>query len=404
MSTSSLARERQQTEQLLTALQRAGGAEVTYDELRDAGIESPATEVLKLELAGVPVERCYRGRWLQRPSFRLAAADEPAARPAEGEPEWGPVRVYGAHAVGAPRLPQINPRLPRFSPRLPRISPARILSATALLAAAVTVTILVLRSTGGDTPRVAQHARSTAQSIQPSTAWHHLEPRPSRPAAHPQSHPAPRQPTPAPATSSASALETRGHGLLDSGQYTSAIPVLREAAQATGESATACAQPTSQSCLTYAFALFDLGRALRLSGDSAAAIPILQTRLRINDQRDVVAQELALAQGGSPNSGGSPSALEARGHSLLDSGQYASAIPVLQQAVKATGESPDACTQPTSQTCMTYAFALYDLGHALRLSGDASAAVPILKMRLRIDNQRDVVAQELRLAESGTTH
>ena len=29
--------------------------------------------------------------------------------------------------------------------------------------------------------------------------------------------------------------------------------------------------------------------------------------------------------------------------------------------------------------CLTYAYALYDLGRALRLSGDPTAAVPILE-------------------------
>jgi tetratricopeptide (TPR) repeat protein len=201
--------------------------------------------------------------------------------------------------------------------------------------------------------------------------------------------------------SSPAALEARGHSLLASGQYSSAIPVLQQAIQATGEHAGQCTQPTDQNCLTYAYALYDLGRALRLGGNPAAAVPILRLRLDINNSRSIVAQELQLAQSSATPS--SPTALEARGHSLLDGGQYASAIPVLRQAVQATGVHPGQCTQPTNQNCLTYAYALYDLGHALQLGGDPSAAVPILKLRLDINNQRGAVAQELQLAESGST-
>jgi hypothetical protein len=58
----------------------------------------------------------------------------------------------------------------------------------------------------------------------------------------------------------------------------------------------------------------------------------------------------------------------------------------------------DVCIQPASATCLTYAYALYDLGRALRLSGDSAAAVPVLEARLQIDNQRATVAAELQLA------
>jgi tetratricopeptide (TPR) repeat protein len=80
-------------------------------------------------------------------------------------------------------------------------------------------------------------------------------------------------------------------------------------------------------------------------------------------------------------------ALEAKGHQLMLGGDYASAIPVLRQAV--------AAAPPSS---LTYAYALYDLGRSLRLAGDPRAAVPILWRRLQIPNQTDVVRNELALA------
>jgi hypothetical protein len=92
------------------------------------------------------------------------------------------------------------------------------------------------------------------------------------------------------------------------------------------------------------------------------------------------------------------SKLEASGHTLLEAGRYGVAIGVLKRAVLATGEHVGACLNPGTQTCLTYAFALYDLGRALRLSGHPDAAVPILERRLQIDNQRPIVAAELELA------
>jgi hypothetical protein len=127
--------------------------------------------------------------------------------------------------------------------------------------------------------------------------------------------------------------------------------------------------------------------------------------LEINNQHDAVAQELALAQGGAAQTSQGPAGgLEAQGHSLMENGQYASAIPVLQQAIHATREHPGACAQPNNQNCLTYAFALYDLGRSLRLNGDSAAAVPVLKQRLQINNQRGAVAQELQAAQSGASH
>src|SRR5579862_1550369 len=57
--------------------------------------------------------------------------------------------------------------------------------------------------------------------------------------------------------------------------------------------------------------------------------------------------------------------LEAHGHDLLGGGEYAAAVPVLRQAIAATGERLSRCLQPVDTRCLTYAYALYDLGHAL---------------------------------------
>ncbi len=85
--------------------------------------------------------------------------------------------------------------------------------------------------------------------------------------------------------------------------------------------------------------------------------------------------------------GGDATALEARGHQLMLSGNYAPAIGVLEHAVAAA--SPGG---------LTYAYALYDLGHTLRVAGNPKAAILVLARRLQIPNQTGVVRNELQLA------
>src|SRR5262249_13460430 len=71
----------------------------------------------------------------------------------------------------------------------------------------------------------------------------------------------------------------------------------------------------------------------------------------------------------------SAATLQAQGHRLLDEGRYAAAIGDLHAALAASGQSAARCGAPGSEACLTYAYALYDLGRALRLNGDPRGAV-----------------------------
>jgi hypothetical protein len=93
--------------------------------------------------------------------------------------------------------------------------------------------------------------------------------------------------------------------------------------------------------------------------------------------------------------------LEAEGHEMLVQGQYAQAIGALRGAIAASGGSLARCAEPTSEACLTYAYALYDLGSALRLDGRPDAAIPVLSERLQINNQRPTVQAQLELARAG---
>jgi hypothetical protein len=92
--------------------------------------------------------------------------------------------------------------------------------------------------------------------------------------------------------------------------------------------------------------------------------------------------------------------LEARGHVLLEAGATTAAVPVLQQALAASGKRLTDCLQPASETCLNYAYALYDLGRALLLAHEPAAAVLVLERRLQIANQQPAVQSELALART----
>jgi len=107
----------------------------------------------------------------------------------------------------------------------------------------------------------------------------------------------------------------------------------------------------------------------------------------------------------SARSGASPgeaAALQLRGHDLLASDPKA-ALPILQQAKAATGQSTANCRQPSSQSCLTYAYALYDIGQALLISGNADQAVSVLQERSTIDNGLDIVLPELARARQAAS-
>jgi eukaryotic-like serine/threonine-protein kinase len=199
------------------------------------------------------------------------------ARPARATPPAGARRAQPRPRRPAPESPPPTPR--RREGRAPR----RAIAVAALAAAAAGVALAA--GSTGNSPHTAGSPAARAQNTVKHTA-----PRPA--AAKPKAKPQPDQQsqanvTPAAATTTpptADTLEAQGHSLMESGNYTSAIPVLRKALSS--------ASPAS---LTYAYALFDLGHSLRLSGDPRAAVPILYKRLQIPNQTEVVRQELQLA-------------------------------------------------------------------------------------------------------------
>ena len=259
-STTTLEGRDHQQKLVLDALRQAAGAPVSYAELRAAGIDLPASVVSELELAGVAVERCV-GEGTGVVGVRLDPANEATAQTTP--------------------LPDDQSRLKAGS---------RVLALAALVAGIAVVAVIAALSTSGG-------GRRTAVPIAKRS-----HPRPVAAASGPR---APRPPASTGSTSTvpvspalATELEAQGHSLLEAGQYADAVPVLKRAVLATGETLGACLEPASSTCLTYAYALYDLGRAVRLSGESQAAVPILERRLQIDNQRSTVGAELQLARQG----------------------------------------------------------------------------------------------------------
>jgi hypothetical protein len=251
--------------------------------LREAGVELPASVVSELELAGVAIERCF-GDGRRAVGVRLDPADDPASRsPSNLAEPLMPTDTEAEPTAGTHEAPV---RETRFGASHRR----RILAVTALLAGvAALCSVIVMWAAGGDRgTRVPMARRSHPRVVAAAGAS-----RPARP--HRPAHPAPRVPV-SPAL--ASELEAQGHDLLEAGRYEDAVPVLKRAVLATGETVGACLEPASPTCLTYAYALYDLGRATRLNGEPRAAVPILERRLQIDNQRSTVVAELQLARAG----------------------------------------------------------------------------------------------------------
>jgi tetratricopeptide (TPR) repeat protein len=82
--------------------------------------------------------------------------------------------------------------------------------------------------------------------------------------------------------------------------------------------------------------------------------------------------------------------LNDQGFALMQQGNYADAVPILQRAV---------ASWPEDSTDINYAYALFNLGKSLNRSGDPEAAIPYLEKRLQWDDQRDTVQAELDLAK-----
>jgi tetratricopeptide (TPR) repeat protein len=371
----------EQQAQLLDVLRRFGGKPASYQQLRDAGIEYPASVVSELELAGLPLERAYEGSLSAR--RLLGVRLDPRYERVDAEPQTS----GSSSTAPAPLLSELRSSI--------RGGALRASTEPHLRRALRAIARLVSAAARAARPYASRAARSIARAFAGAGARRRRELgralRSLRLALRslrlaPGSAPAPR-PHPRVPVKVRPRAPMRGGGvacwrwLAPAALITAAALVAAIVAGggagggAGGAGARAHRSPSAHQ------AKLGAARAAPNASTSAGA-----PQRRAPDRPSTPVSPALAAQ------------LEARGHALLQEAQFAGAISVLRQAVAATGEKLESCLEPSSETCLTYAYALYDLGRALRLDRQPGTAVPILERRLQIDNQREAVQTELELA------
>ena len=83
--------------------------------------------------------------------------------------------------------------------------------------------------------------------------------------------------------------------------------------------------------------------------------------------------------------------LNDQGFALMQQGDFAEAVPLLEQAV---------ASYPEDSQDIGYAYALFNLGKSLNRSGRPDEAIPVLERRLVFPDQRETVQRELDLARA----
>lgn len=374
---------------LLDMLRAAHGQPVSFAELRSRGIENPAVLCYELEIAGLPITHVERSQ--------LGGTPVPVGVKLDEDP------------LAAPEPPARPP------------ASARLLAIRGSIAAATAATIARSRS-------LALRARSYARDARDSIA------------APPRRHPVPREPRRGPrarAIAGTPALErARSGAVAGVALAASALVGAREGARnvasglrsARTEHATAWDEHTRRTragLLLAATALAIVialavglgsgssahrsaasrsagapreGSSASAAGHSAAAAA---RRARVQRSANSAGGEGASsshAQRPPSEGAGRASQLQGEGHQLLVEGRYEAAATDLRKAIAVSGGSPARCQEPSSEACLAYAYALYDLGRALQAQHNPGAAVPILNERLRIDNQRTTVRAQLNSA------
>jgi len=326
---------------LVAILRAAGGRTVSYERLHALGVENPATLAYELEIAGLEithVRRPLRGGEAVHPGIRLE--DAPATAESNGS-ERGDLAAPPA-------------RRDRPAPLRPRISREHAAGAGRS----------IRRAAGRIAPRSARRGGSRAGAAAP-------------PAAETE-----RARSRAAAGRIASRERRLIGGVAALLALCAAAGVLAASFGGSHGSPGGARARTSE--LSQSGGSPRRGAARQTPTGSAGA-----------SRRGAAARRSAVERTRSTTSAAT---LQAEGHRLLESGDYRAALGDLRAAVQASGQSSQGCAAAATSACLTYAYALYDLGRALALDDDPAAAVTVLRERLQIDNQRPVVREELALA------
>src|SRR5579875_3250792 len=230
------------------------------------------------------LDEALRGNW---PADRAGAARRPRARMPDPA---APAASTAAARRRERTAPATRPPTSRMAPESGSSRGRRAIAFGALVLAVLVVTGIAVATMHGSRRQAKRDARVADR---PATTTVHRTRAPHAVAVHTTHSATTTTSTSTTPTQTAADLETAGHEDIIDGNYTTAIPILKQAV------ATASPQST-----TYAYAPYDLGHAELLSGDPQAAIPVLRERLQIDNQRGVVRSLLhqALQQSGQSES------------------------------------------------------------------------------------------------------
>jgi tetratricopeptide (TPR) repeat protein len=367
-----------QQARLIERLQAAGGEPVDFEELRAIGIEHPAVLSYELEVAGLPIVQARDA------TRRTLALDQPL--------EQTPDEPHRVTEQSTARVASHTARTGEESSL--HVAPPSGQAAAAVAAEAIGWLVALLGRLGRLAVALASHAR--AVELRGSS------PRLRRPAVRLRG---PRRGFAAGAHRAMQRLDRRTRAIASARSARAALlsVVLAFSTAATVALAVAVIDLAGTPAVSHRADSNGARTAQRKSSSGAGAQPAVAPAPRHNPapapQASGRIQAPAVPVRVSP---AAAAALEAEGHQLLLAANYPAAVERLLGAIRASGQSPARCAEPTTESCLTFAYALYDLGRALRLKGDSSAAIPVLSRRLQIDNQRAVVQHELALArESG---
>lgn len=145
-------------ERVLEMLARRPGEPVTYDELRDAGIELPASVISEIELAGIEIDRCHvvhEGRRVMAVKLPPSLAPSPLTPPPlEPPPQSAP------EALGPIEHPPPSESASLAPIVVYRRRNMRLLAPLGLLAVAAVIAVVVVVATSNGQAQPQRGART----------------------------------------------------------------------------------------------------------------------------------------------------------------------------------------------------------------------------------------------------
>jgi serine/threonine-protein kinase len=367
--------------ELLTGTRPFGGDSITAE--ASAHVHAPVPSASEREPSLPPaVDGVFRTALAKDPSERYPSAAELVAA----------VRDAVHSAAGTTQLLAPAPPAAAAAPPPPlvrgRRTPLWPLALAALAAAAIAGAVLAVvlgNGGGGEKAGVTTFVKTVrARNTTVRETVTARTPVTSAPAA---STAAPVEPTPA----DGHALNNAGYAKMRAGDYAGALPLLRQAVHKL--KGTGPADPNE------GYANYNLGYTLLQLGRCDQALRYLQNADRLEPNNQYVQRALQRAQScgtNAPAPAAQPAptsghALNDAGYAKMQAGDYAAAVPLLQQAVQKL--------QGTGPSDPYEGYANYNLGYSLLQVGRCDEAMPYLETADKLEPHNSSVRDALKSAK-----